>query len=64
MLNQNDKSLVIFLGLQGIATIQDYRALLLCASEKIFWHLFNLKKAFFFCFAILPCCKSRKKAFT
>ena len=46
-----------------IATIQDYKALLTAqAIEKNFWQLFNLKKACFFSFAILRCCKSKKKA--
>ena len=70
MLIQSDKISVIFLYLQAklqlyeIATLQDYKATLLCASENFFWQLFNLKKACFFAFAILRCCKNKKKAFT
>ena len=65
MLIQNDKILVIFLCLQ--AKLQLFEIMKLCCSaqaiEKFLWQLFNLKKACFFAFAILRCCKSKKKAF-
>ena len=66
VLIQNDEISVIFLCLQ--AKLQQFKIIKLCCSaqaiEKIFWQLFNLKKACFFAYAILRCCKSKKKAFT
>ena len=64
VLIQNNKS-VFFVFSSKIAT---YSRLECCCSaqaiEKNFWQLFNLKKACFFYFAIVRCCKNRKKAFT
>ena len=63
MLIQTVKISVIFLCLQ--AKLQLFKIIKLCCSaqaiEKFFRQLFNLKKACFFAFAILRCCKSKKK---
>ena len=49
----------------GYAPVQDYKALLLCASNwEIFSAVVQLEKSLLFRFAILGCCKSKKKAFT
>ena len=63
---QNYKLLVVFLSLASkIATVPRLKH---CCSEqaieKKICHLFNLKKVYFFAFAILRCCKSSKTAFT
>ena len=63
MLIQNDTILVIFLYLQ--AKLQLFKIISAVALRKQlrknFWQLFDLKKACFFAFAILRCCKARKK---
>ena len=48
----NDKSKVI----ERCCSVQ--------AIKNFFFQLFNLKKACYFSFAILQCCKGKKKAFT
>ena len=63
MLIQNDKISVIFLCLQ--AKLQLLKIIKLCSSaqaiEKIFWQLFNLKKACFLLLQFYDAAKARTK---
>ena len=64
MLIQNDKIAVIFLVFASkIATIQGYKALLLCASNwEIFLAVVQLEKSLLFCFGnFYDAAKARKK---